>query len=244
MTSSSRSNQSPLRLILIHGMNNNQECFYPLRDALAAQGFDVAMLVLPNHGQVRDEHRNLDSAMEKFDRDLTPLVQDHYVVVAFSQGAQYFQLWLSRYQKTKPKAMVLLAPAVFINFLGLVEKLVHLLPETKTFKSKMPKIFRRYDELYFWEYRLLFKGVEEFARMRNLYSIPTLVMIDLKDELVNAKEVVSLYQQMGAAVNVIKRKNLRFTLGRHHIIFHPDYFQADEWSDFIQDLAGHLSDEA
>jgi hypothetical protein len=221
-------------------MNNNQQCFYPLRDALLEEGFDVRMMVLPNHGEKRDEVKNLDEALIKFDQEISPLLEENYVVLAFSQGAQYFQLWLNTFSRPRPLSMVLLAPAVFINFHGAVERLVHFLPGHFVFKSKMPRMFRRYHELYYWEYRLLFSGVSRFAEIRNLHGIPTQVMIDPKDELVNAKKVLALYQQMGAKTEVIKRKKLKLTLGRQHIIFHPDYFGEDEWKEFIHNISRFL----
>lgn len=241
MTSSSSSGQNRLRLILIHGMNNNQQCFFPLRDAFSERGFDVKMMVLPNHGETRDEVKELESALGIFDQEITPLVKDPYVVVAFSQGAQYFQLWLNRYRKPAPRKQVLLAPAVFINFHSVIEKLVHLLPATHVFRSKMPQIFRRYNELYYWEYRLLFSGVHAFGRIPPSSHVPTLILIDPKDELVNAKKVMDHFRKAGATVSTIERKNLKWALGRHHIIFHPDYFSPEEWKSLIDQVTLFLN---
>lgn len=244
MTNSYASSPRPLRLILIHGMNNNLDCFYPLRDALKAQDFQVEMVVLPNHGEARAEVTTLTKALEHLNHSLAGLVRQPYVVVAFSQGAQYFQLWLKQFGLNPPQAMVLLAPAVFINYHPFLDKLFRYLPRSCFFTSRMPKIFRRYDHLFFWEYQLLFAGVTQFKLQGPLTAIPTLVAVDLKDELVNARKVLSYYQSLGAKIWQIKRENLKKGLGQHHIIFHPEYFQDQEWEEFISRIGNHLRSNA
>lgn len=243
MTNSYASSRKHPKLILIHGMNNNQECFFPLRDALKERGFEVEMIVLPNHGEKREEVRTLDEALKLFDESLSPLIKEPYVVVAFSQGAQYFQLWMMDFKKKLPEEYVLLAPAVFINFFGVISRIFELLPPKFFILSQMPRMFRRYDKLFFWEYNLLMQGVKRFAE-KTLPMPPSLVVIDPKDELVNGKKVIKHYRELGSGVVELKRKSLRKTLGKHHIIFHPDYFQAEEWNDFIQNISIKLSAEA
>ena len=244
MTNSYASSHKLPRLILIHGMNNNLECFYPFRNSLKAAGFPVEMIVLPNHGESRDEVKDLEEALVHFDHSLSSLVNEPYVVVAFSQGAQYFQLWLKRFKHRRPDSLVLLAPAVFINYRPLLDPLFHFFPRAFYLSSRMPKLFRRYDRLFFWEYRLLFSGVEAFKSGERLKDIPTIVLIDPKDELVNAKRVQEYYKSLGARLVLIQRKGLAKGLGQHHIIFHPDYYSEGEWRDFFESIVSHLKIEA
>ena len=232
MTDSSNSSPKRPKLLLIHGMNNNQSCFYPLRDALEEAGFKVELIVLPNHGEKREEVKTLEEALILFDESLSPHVTGPYRVVAFSQGALYFQLWLSQTKKRAPESYALLAPAVFVNYFSLVRQLSKFLPSKFFILSQMPRMFRRYDKLFIWEYRLLLEGVEAFSKI-TLPMAPSLVAIDPKDELVSGPKVLSYYQALGSKTLEIQRNDLRKGLGQHHIVFHRDYFSPEEWKELI-----------
>lgn len=239
MTSSSNLSPALPKIILIHGMNNNQECFFPLREALQAEGFRVEMIVLPNHGSHREEVRDLDQALVLFDESLSSHLHEPYHVIAFSQGAQYFQLWMQKFQRPLPQSYILLAPAVFIRYFGIINRIFEILPAQFFILSQMPRVFRRYDKLYIWEYHLLMQGVKLFQQGSIPFK-PSLVIIDPKDELVDSKAVTRHYRGLGSEVWELKRKKLKKTLGKHHIIFHPDYYQAEEWKEFISRMKSSL----
>jgi hypothetical protein len=220
-------------------MNNNLECFYPLRDALAREGIEVTLLTLPNHGEKRSEIDNFEEGLKIFHERLIPLTQSPYSVVAFSLGALYFENWLAENTERAPDSYVLLAPAIAVNFEFIIRPFFHRLPKTFFILSQMPKMFRRYDKLYFWEYVVLLEGIEQFRSLPKAGK-PELVLIDFKDELVDAKKVQAHYGKNDVPVEKIQRKNLKRSLGRHHIIFHPDYFQSNEWDKFINSILGAL----
>lgn len=224
-------------------MNNNLECFYPMKDALALNGHEVVLVTLPNHGEIRSEVLNFDEGLKLFSEKMKPLVNEDYHVVAFSLGALYFENWLATHKERAPLSYVLLAPAVAVNFESLIRPFFKRLPKTFFILSQMPKVFRRYDKLFFWDYVLLLDGIERFRNLPSEHS-PSAVFIDPKDELVSARKVQNLYQNKGCEIFEIRRKNLKKTLGRHHIIFHPDYFQKEEWKDFIQRILRTFSSAA
>lgn len=213
-------------------MNNNLECFFPLKDALIESGAEVILLTLPNHGEERSEIDNFENGLKAFHDRILPLTEGPYSVVAFSLGALYFENWLASNLERAPQSYVLLAPAIAVNFEFLIRPFFQRLPKTFFILSQMPKMFRRYDKLFFWEYVLLLDGIERFRNLPSSHT-PAAVFIDMKDELVNARKVRSLYESKRCEIQEVKRKNLVKSLGRHHIIFHPDYFQKDEWEDLI-----------
>lgn len=219
-------------------MNNNLDCFHPLRDALVASGAEVLLLTLPNHGDERSEVSTFEDGLEHFAEKMASLTTGDYHVVAFSLGALYLENWLRTHADRPPLSYVLLAPAIAVNFEAIIRPFFRRLPRAFFILSQMPRVFRRYDKLFFWEYVLLLDGI---ARLRSLPSShsPAAVFIDMKDELVNAKQVLRRYS--GSHFVEVRRKDLRRSLGRHHIIFHPDYFQGHEWDEFTEKILQALS---
>lgn len=225
------SNSSP-KLILLHGLNNNLECFYPLRDELIAAGFDCVLLTLPGHGEDRELGRSLEISLRDLDRQLQAHTKEPYYLVGFSMGGLLFQLWLEEHQDRRPQAQVLLAPALKIRRQRIVSLLLKLLPSNLAIKSLMPAHGRRRTSLYVWEYRTLIEGITAF---KDRLIPPTLILIDPKDELVDAKALKSLH----ARTHFIERPALRGA-GVHHLIFHPDYFGRTEWKQFIEVIVSAL----
>jgi alpha-beta hydrolase superfamily lysophospholipase len=175
--------------------------------------------------------------MQVFDRELSPHCDSPYVAVAFSQGALYLQLWLSLHPERAPLGQVLLAPALYIRRLGLLELLAKTVPSSWWVRSQAPKALRRFDRLYLWEYRTLFEKARKFQEHPVLLA-PTLILVDEKDELVSGKE---LRKRFGDGVEFLHRPYLRGRRpGKYHILFHPEYFTPDDWDFFIRRIESFL----
>lgn len=229
------------KILLIHGLNNNLECFHPLRDVLISLGFEVELLLLPNHGDDRHEAPSLAQALKIFEKTIRPHLDTPYSVVAFSQGALYFQLWLHEFRGPKPEAQVLLAPALAVRYSFILPHFFAKAPDNWFIKSQMPKLFRRYDRMHIWEYRLLMNGMTKFNTLGFPEGVKTLVMIDPKDELVNASKIEGLTADRGYKFVAIRRPGLAKGLGQHHIIFRPEYFSESQWAMFIKEIAAILT---
>lgn len=225
--------KKPHKLIVIHGLNNNNSAFLPLRDEFLKLGWEVTFLTLPCHGSDRKEAKDFKSAFTCFDQSMKELIDSPYSVIAFSHGALYLQLWLEKNPKKRPVAQVLLAPALYINRHDKIEMAMSMLPSFFLIKSFAPKAFRRYQTLSVREYRILLEGIRTFQKHRAGLSVPSLVLIDPKDELVNAQ---ALKKNTALKEKVVfeswPREYLKKGIGRHHILFHPDYFEETEWQKF------------
>lgn len=223
------------KIILIHGLNNRPEAFWPMRDSLNALGYETHLVRLPGHGDDRNETKTWEKASEVFDQSLKELTNSPYAVIAFSQGALYLQLWLKTTQAPKPVCQILLSPALFVRNFDKLKILVRMLPAKLIIPSPMPKAFKRFPYLFISEYRHLFEGVKKFSETPFEFVIPTMVIVDPHDELVDAKK---LKKEFGDHVTYLERPYLKFKQpGKYHIIFHPDYFETEGWERFIQKVS-------
>lgn len=227
------------RILLIHGLNNNLAGFEALKKALEAFGFDTELITLPGHKDDREEAFHAEKGLEIFGNNLMPFVERPYVVIAFSQGARYFLKWLNQTNHPRPLAQVFLSPAFFIKKPKQLSFLSRYLPQKMKIPSLAPKELRRYPYLFIGEYKALFAKSLGENELRFLKQIQTLILIDPKDEVVDAKVLKNF---CGDQVQWVKReKILKKSFGHHHILFHPDYFKEDEWEKFLLTIHQFLS---
>lgn len=226
------------KILIIHGLNNNMEAFVPLKCKLEAIGYETSLLCLPGHGYNREETRDFENAMEIFNQKMGEYTTPYYVI-AFSQGALYLQLWLKKNPSRLPKAQLLLAPALFIRHFSKLNCLLAGLPSFAFIMSQMPKKLRRYNYLYIWEYRTLFNKAKRFQKDISHFKIPTLILVDPKDELVDSQKLKSKLNQIhsGAEVVFLRRDYLKGKRpGKYHILFHPNYFSPEDWEYFVNKI--------
>jgi pimeloyl-ACP methyl ester carboxylesterase len=230
------------KLILIHGLNNNLQAFSPLMDRFKSLGYECHLICLPGHGEIREEARELNNAFNCFDRNITPLTDRPYFIIAFSHGALYTQLWLEKRPDRRPLGQILLAPAFYIKRHSVTEFLMNKLPAFFLIKSIAPKALRKYSALRVWEYRILLRGMKSFQKLRSPFKIPTLILVDPLDELLDTK---LLEEKVQSKTNFVlwPRKNLKKGMGCHHIIFHPDYFEKEDWDKFIKKICEFINAE-
>lgn len=233
-----------MNLIIIHGLNNNLECFDPLKERFEKTGFKCSLIILPGHGDLREEAYDLTTALKVFDERMKKLIQEPYVVIAFSQGALYFQIWLQRNDHPAPLAQVLLAPALFINWHSKIEWVINLLPSAFYIRSRTPKILRRYMGLYLGEYKTLLEGVRLYQSFKAGMRVPTLILIDPLDELVDAKilknELEDRCRDKLKIILVNKPRLEGKTMGQHHVLFHPDWFIPKQWEEMTSEIESFL----
>ncbi len=232
-----------VKIIIIHGLNNNQEGFIPLSKALNLMGYETEIISLPGHGTNRHECRDAGEAMKTFDLRMKKVIKDPYSVIAFSQGALYLQLWLETNPSPLPKAQILLSPALFIRRFNLLSKLMSALPWFMFIISQTPKNLRRYNYLFIWEYRNLFQKAKQYETSNKPMKIPSLILIDPKDEVVDAQRLKEELARMNSVVHFeyLERPYLKGRRpGKHHILFNPEYFTAKDWKSLIERIDDFL----
>lgn len=229
-------------LILIHGLNNNLEAFSSLKAALEARGFLCHQIVLPGHGDRREETKDTLEALRIFDERMKAVIDGPYGVIAFSQGALYLQLWMKDTTAPLPAAQFLLAPALYIRNFTYLKFIMQSLPRFFIIFSQMPKLLRRYDYLHIWEYRNLFQKAFRFSQEKTDFAVPTKILVDEKDELVDARK---LKEHFPNEVDLLKRPYLAGKKpGKYHILFHPEFFTPDGWDKFLIKIKDFFSAEA
>lgn len=217
------------KIILIHGLNNNLESFYGMRDYFISLGFEVNMIRLPGHDENREDMFLYERAMRVFDERVSPLTEDPYIVMAFSLGALYYELWEKK-NGVKASKKLYLAPAFAIKNLALIKRLVEFLPSEFPIRSFMPKFARNRSFLFIKEYKILLQGVKDFSQNFEV-SGDVLILLDPKDELVDSGYILKNWKNHDQ-IQVINRPYLKNLRGHHHMIFHPDYFSDVDWKNF------------
>lgn len=224
------------KVIILHGLNNTVESFYLLRDGLQAMGHECVLLNLPGHGKVRDKTINFESAQREFDEVIRPHTRGPYAVVAFSLGALYLQLWLQKNPLQRPLAQVLLAPALKIRHQDLVHKIVGRLWNSLPLPSQTPPRLRLYSFLYVRDYGPLLEGQNVFKGLTTPFTVPTLILVDPKDEVIDVEGLQKDIRQVNlpsVTMQLFERKYLMGKRpGKYHVLFHPDYFRPDDWDKF------------
>jgi alpha-beta hydrolase superfamily lysophospholipase len=243
MTNLYNSSKRP-KLLIIHGLNNNLKAFEHLRDEFQTLGHDCHFITLPGHDKDRDEARTFQSAFKVFDTQMKVYCHEPYAVIAFSQGALYLQLWIAANKQFAPLAQVLLAPALYINHQKIITRLLSVLPSFAFVPSLTPLKLRRYHKLHIWEYRTLFEAVKRFQEIKEMAQVPTLILIDPEDELINVEKLKqSIYALNEKHIEfdfVIRKTTKALSSGKHHILFHPQYFNEEQWKSSISKLAHFL----
>jgi alpha-beta hydrolase superfamily lysophospholipase len=235
----------PVKIIIIHGLNNNLEGFLPLAQSLNSLGYATDILCLPGHGDNRQEAKSDAEAMRCFDQRMQELIKEPYSVIAFSQGALYLQLWLDKNPSSLPQSQILLAPALFIRHFEFLNGLMSTLPKFFYLLSQTPKKLRRYNQLYVWEYRNLFRKAKQYQEIDKSMKVTTLILIDPKDEVVDAKKLKQELDngKSGARIEYFERKYLRGKRpGKYHILFNPEYFNPSDWKSFISRIDEFLKE--
>lgn len=229
------------KVIIIHGLNNNLECFFPLLEKLKTLGLEGELLSLPGHGKIRQEAKDFENAQNVFDQSMQKIIRSApYSVIAFSQGALYLELWLEKHQGRMPDSQVLLAPALFIRHFKKLNFIMSKLPSFAFIISQMPKKLRRFPYLHIWEYRTLFNKAQSYLQVYSPLKVPTLILVDPKDELVDAQKLKEELDNGNSGTQIIffERPYLSGRRpGKYHVLFHPDYFTAQDWDHFTLQIS-------
>jgi hypothetical protein len=91
-----------------------------------------------------------------------------------------------------------------------------------------------YKTLFVWEYRNLLEGMTRFQKFEGKIQVPSFVLLDPKDELVDAERLRNEWQKKNdGEVYFLERPEQKWGPSNHHILFHSKYFSGAEWDDYL-----------
>lgn len=222
-----------VRIVLIHGMNNSSIAFDPLIKEFSSQNFNTVFITLPGHKGIK-ENFHFEEALRNFAEEFNEKVQGDYFVVAYSQGALYFELAERKKLIKGPNKALYLAPAFSLKNEFLLGKLIDFLPQRLPIKSFAPREIALYRHMLVHEYRSLFGKVRELRKFAPS-EFPRLILIDPKDELVDSRRILLEYPKE----TVLFPRSLKEKF-RHHLLIHPKFFSTEEWTSFLEKISHYL----
>ena len=226
------------KLIILHGLNNNSSTWDEFEGVMRSRGFKTIRITLPRHGEIREEGKDFEEELKKFSETIAPHIQEPYVVVAYSLGALFFENWLIGKKENLPLRQVLLAPALYLRNEKWIRKIVRNLHPRMPIPSIAPKDIKLYKSLYVWEYRNLLEGMVRFQEATHEIKVPSFVMLDPKDELIDAKKLRREWK--AGEVFFLERPRQKWGPSNHHILFHSKYFTTSEWELYIYKIENYL----
>ncbi len=227
------------KLIILHGLNNNSSTWDEFENVMKARGFtNTVRITLPGHGDKRDEGRSFEEALKVFDAKIRPHVQEPYIVVAYSLGALFFSNWLIDRKENLPLRQVFLAPALYLRREKWIRKIIDALDPRIPVPSIAPRDIMLYKALFVWEYRNLLGGMKRFQDDNSPVQVPTFVLVDPKDELIDTTRLKIEWEKKtpGSEVFFLERPKQKWGPSNHHILFHSKYFTPGEWETYLSKI--------
>lgn len=230
-----------LEIIIIHGLNNSSEAFFPLGKELESQGFTIRYFNLIGHEEL-NSNISMEESIKHLQDQFESLPHDKkYYCIAFSQGGLVLQL-ISQSSKKNLVKQILLSPALKIRKNILYRLILPLIPRSWRIKSNTPLEVRKFNELSLNYYQNLVDQVQHLKGVNRdlLDQISTFTIIDPNDELVDYKELESF-------IKLQKLTNWKFELfhrknkpSRHHELFHPMFLDQSDWSLLITNIVNFI----
>lgn len=228
------------KLIILHGLNNNSSTWNEFEAAMRERGFEnIVRITLPRHGEIRDEGRTFEEELKKFDEKMRPHVQEPYVVVAYSLGALFLENWLIGRAEHLPHKQVLLAPCLYLRNESVIRKIMKVLHAELPIPSIAPRDIFLYKFLFVWEYRNLLGGLSRVQPAIASVKVPSLVIIDPKDELIDAEKLKREWK--AGEVIFLDRPDQKWGPSNHHILFHSKYFSRAKWDFYLKKIETFLA---
>jgi len=232
-------------LVLLHGLNNPPEVLQTLATHFASKGFKIHLFNLYAHkkGQPLKE-QTLKECLQHIHYQMLQIPKEEEIYfLGFSQGALVFELYqMMNLCQHKIKSQVLIAPSFYIKRQTIFGLLTKILPLNTKLFSVTPREFRQFDGLNMSYYRLLIEQLKVFHKygMKTLSKVPTLILADAKDELIDMGRTHAemLKNNLDNWKIVYLNRDLKHIkhYGKHHLMFNPDYFSADDWNAMMKEM--------
>ncbi len=229
-------------IVSVHGLNSNPDKMLDLVKNLHLTHLPQTNINLSGHNmehtfKVRSENmKTVNSCLweNAFSNTLDLLADKKILVIAFSLGGLLACLYLlKRKNHHSPiKKMVLFAPALRVKRWTTNVKFLKKYPRLPI-PSFTPKANRSLHAIPIAAYNALFELIEKFDSQLEpeKLNIPTLLIIDENDELVDYNKTVAFVQEYKLDNwNLIKFKNSFLNnLFKKHLIYEYNFRTEEEW---------------
>lgn len=193
--------------LVAHGLNLKPEAMLPLVEWLTAKGSDVYLVKLPGHHPNSIDIKDVtgpawESEMVAGYRKARQSSVENSVPLYFlgySLGALLGQTMVAlRMKDATFDKQVLFAPAIAMRKRSYLLKALLLLGKKRMLPSYTPEGYRANNALPLSVYEILFAEEKKVFKSRfETLKIPTLILIDPKDELISFKRLKRLKEKFG-----------------------------------------------
>ncbi|MCB0387070.1 MAG: hypothetical protein KDD43_16870, partial [Bdellovibrionales bacterium] len=243
-----------LTAVVAHGLNLRPSKMADITSALKTLGAEVYQVGLPGHrGFLADDGSDPYTAWMGHLRATLCLASQSarsksipLVLVGFSlSGALYLDILG---QKTEPifkvDSMVLFAPAISLRFYSYFVKAFFLFGDEYYLNSWSPATYRWLPGAKMKHYQALFRTIDSLHHHAGPdYNIPTLVIIDPKDELVSPsgiKSFVDKHKLSNWQIKEISNKESTLKDKIHHLVISEEAVGPSTWKQIRRDFLTHL----
>lgn len=227
--------------LVVHGLNLKPEAMLSLVGWLSSKGSDVYMVRLSGHRQEAENLLDVSSSrwhaemLQGYERAKQTSVSEKLPLyfLGYSLGALLAQTMMSAAGKTLFDRQVLIAPAVALRRRVYLLRMLFFAGKKRRLPSFAPPSYRVNKSLPLWIYQVLFFEVKKVAATSFIrHGLPTLILIDPKDELISFAQLVRHTAVKG--MHDIRLVALNTTLaGRsspyHHLVVDEATMGAENW---------------
>lgn len=235
--------------LLVHGLNNKPEVMQDIANLLEELSIPSVIISLTGHHndfeKLRAIHKNVwrDDVLEgyKFIKKSCNKV----FLIGFSLGASIGLDIVS--EQIKFDRMVLIAPAIAprvpVKFLEYISPILPSLP----IYSMAPENYIANKYLPLKSYKVLLSIYKSLHKKKfSLVNIPTIVIVDPKDETMSLEDIKSLMINYGLSewrLLLLNSANAVSKVRFHHLIIDKDAMGFDNWEVFTKQISAFLNEK-
>lgn len=229
--------------MVVHGLNVKPTAMEPLIHWLTSSGSAVYLIQLSGHIEKSATIRDIDPYVWKDEmldgfNTAKAAAAEHGLPLYFlgySLGALLGQSMLALVLKEKCfEKQILISPAIAVRFRSSLLRLLFLMGDQIALPSLAPQAYRVNDVLPLRVYQLLFAEEKKvWKAMSSQLNIPTLVIIDPKDELISYRKLLRFikkyeltnYQVLSLDSRLGDRRG-----GYHHLLLDQRTMGVNNWN--------------
>lgn len=240
-------------ILVAHGLNMKPEGMLAITQWLNGQGADVYLVKLSGHFENSIPIKNITPTLwEEEMLNAYQLAKEASIksslplfFVGYSLGALLGQaMMLASQEVIHFDKQVLIAPATAIRWRGYLIKYLFFLNKKLMLPSYTPSPYRANNFLPLTAFEVLFKNEKNIIKTKfNKLNIPTLILIDPKDELVSYRRLVkfsSMFNLTNYEIMVLDNNLKARKQKYHHLIVSEETMGKQNWEMATKRIAAFL----